>query len=174
MPATNAPRRVHGTHGYVRISEQHCRARVDAAWWDRVRQAQRMELFLNVCWLMLALAAVLGWRQQSQSTRRRSPFVCLLALSCTLILLFPIISESDDLHAMRQEMEESSVKVKAGEGDRSSQASPKLHAPALPASAQAIRPVEVLLGLVESRRLSKPLVTAGARAHNRAPPSLSL
>ena len=133
-----------------------------------------MELFLNVCWLMLALAAVLGWRQQSQSTRRRSPFVCLLALSCTLILLFPIISESDDLHAMRQEMEESSVKVKAGEGDRSSQASPKLHAPALPASAQAIRPGEVLLGLVESRRLSKPLVTAGARAHNRAPPSLSL
>src|SRR5579864_2631847 len=133
-----------------------------------------MELLLNICWLLLALAAVLGWRQHSQCARRRSPIVCLLALSCALILLFPIISESDDLHAMRQEMEESSAKVKAGESDRASHASPKLHAPALPASAHAIRPGEVLLGLVESRSLSKPFITVRAQTRNRAPPSLSL
>jgi len=74
-----------------------------------------MELFLNLCWLSLLLPAWLLWRQRSASTgsvdRGRDPaarplvFIC--ALGCALILLFPVISASDDLHAMRPEMEES-------------------------------------------------------------------
>lgn len=132
-----------------------------------------MEVLLNICWVLLAIAAVLVWRRQSQSARQARPLLCLLALGCTLVLLFPIISESDDLHAMRQEMEESSAKVKAGESDHSHR-SAKLHAPALLISAQAIRPGEVLLGFIESQTLPHPLVTSSARTHNRAPPSLSL
>jgi hypothetical protein len=32
---------------------------------------------------------------------------CLLALGCAVVLLFPVISATDDLRAMRSEMEES-------------------------------------------------------------------
>jgi len=34
--------------------------------------------------------------------------VFLSALGCALVLLFPVISATDDMHAMRAEMEESS------------------------------------------------------------------
>ncbi|MFZ0796879.1 MAG: hypothetical protein WCA13_16860 [Terriglobales bacterium] len=75
-----------------------------------------MELFLNLCWLSLLVPAYLLWRQRTSSTGSDNPpkspaarplvFVC--ALGCVLVLLFPVISASDDLHAMRAEMEESS------------------------------------------------------------------
>jgi hypothetical protein len=71
-----------------------------------------MELFLNLCWLSLLLPAFLLWRQgvgsggrARGSASRSLVFVCVLG--CALILLFPVISASDDLHAMRPEMEES-------------------------------------------------------------------
>jgi hypothetical protein len=80
-----------------------------------------MELFLNLCWLSLLLPAYLLWRQRSCSalagraagriTRGSAvaPLVFLCALACAILLLFPVISASDDLHAMRAEMEESSL-----------------------------------------------------------------
>jgi hypothetical protein len=74
-----------------------------------------MELFLNLCWLSLLLPAWLLWRRRTSSTGSGSPakgpavrpLVFVWALGCALILLFPVISASDDLHAMRPEMEES-------------------------------------------------------------------
>ena len=70
-----------------------------------------MELFLNLCWLSLLLPAwLLWWRRNGAGSPAKSPavgplvFVC--ALGCALILLFPVISATDDLHAMRAEMEE--------------------------------------------------------------------
>jgi hypothetical protein len=83
-----------------------------------------MELFLNLCWLSLLLPGYLLWRQRSFSTSSigrtgnsiagssiespaSSPLIFLCVLGCALILLFPVISASDDLHAMRPEMEES-------------------------------------------------------------------
>jgi hypothetical protein len=74
-----------------------------------------MELFLNLCWLSLLLPACLLWRQRTSSTGSGSPagsaagppLIFLCALGCALVLLFPVISASDDLHAMRPEMEES-------------------------------------------------------------------
>jgi len=75
-----------------------------------------MELFLNLCWLSLLVPAYLVWRQRPSSIsledrRQRpkaSPLIFLCALGCAFVLLFPVISASDDLHAMRAEMEESS------------------------------------------------------------------
>jgi hypothetical protein len=68
-----------------------------------------MELFLNLCWLSLMLPAYLLWRQRTSFAGLRSTpapvFVCILGSA--LVLLFPVISASDDLHAMRPEMEES-------------------------------------------------------------------
>ena len=63
-----------------------------------------MELLLNLCWLLLVPLAFCFWLRQSRS---RSP-QSMLALSCLLFLLFPIISATDDLNAMRQVLEESS------------------------------------------------------------------
>jgi hypothetical protein len=67
-----------------------------------------MELLLNLVWLLLALPGYWLWRRGACAERRVSSLQCLVALGCALILLFPVISASDDLHAMRAEMEESS------------------------------------------------------------------
>jgi hypothetical protein len=63
-----------------------------------------VELLLNLCWLLLIPIAFCFWLRQ---LRFRS-LQAALALSCLLFLLFPIISATDDLNAMRQELEESS------------------------------------------------------------------
>src|SRR5271156_4627703 len=70
-----------------------------------------MELLLNLAWVLLALPAYWLWRRGAAARPARwvSSLQCLLALGCVLVLLFPVISASDDLHAMRAEMEDSSV-----------------------------------------------------------------
>lgn len=69
-----------------------------------------MELLLNLAWILLALPAYWLWRRSfaTRAQGRLSSLQCLLALTCLLVLLFPVISATDDLHAMRAEMEESS------------------------------------------------------------------
>jgi len=74
-----------------------------------------MELLLNLAWLFLALPAYWVWRRgvESRLARRVSALQCLLALACVLILLFPVISATDDLHVMRIEMEDSAASKRA-------------------------------------------------------------
>jgi len=70
-----------------------------------------MELLLNILWLALAVPAVWIWLRKPAYARpqqffgRYRPF---LLLGCALIVLFPVVSATDDLNAMRPEMEESS------------------------------------------------------------------
>jgi hypothetical protein len=68
-----------------------------------------MELLLNLAWLLLALPAFWLWRGARSVPRGRkfSALQCLLALGCMLVVLFPVVSATDDLHAMRNEIEES-------------------------------------------------------------------
>lgn len=67
-----------------------------------------MELLLNLAWLLLALPAYWLWRgRRIVRFGRRSSLQCLLSLACMLVILFPVISATDDLHVMRAEMEES-------------------------------------------------------------------
>lgn len=68
-----------------------------------------MELLLNLLWVLLVMPAFWLWRYSRTAPERRkaSTFHCLLALGCLLVILFPVISATDDLHAMRAEMEES-------------------------------------------------------------------
>jgi hypothetical protein len=67
-----------------------------------------LELLLNLLWLLLAVPAVWVWRQAKcvqpgcPAHSRRN----LLLIACIVLLLFPIISASDDLQAMRPEVEE--------------------------------------------------------------------
>jgi hypothetical protein len=68
-----------------------------------------MELLLNLAWLLLVLPAYGLWRRSRTATRGRkfTSLQCLLALGCLLVILFPVVSATDDLCAMRSEMEES-------------------------------------------------------------------
>lgn len=68
-----------------------------------------MELLLNLTWLLVALPAYWLWRDSRHVAlgRRMSSAQSLLALACMLVVLFPVVSATDDLHAMRTEMEES-------------------------------------------------------------------
>ncbi|HUB02146.1 MAG TPA: hypothetical protein VL983_05650 [Terriglobales bacterium] len=74
-----------------------------------------MELFLNVCWVGLLLPAYLLWRRSASSRPwTRASFVIICTLGSALVMLFPIISASDDLHAVGQAMEESKRSVRHG------------------------------------------------------------
>jgi len=65
-----------------------------------------MELLLNLVWLLLAIPAWWLWRVRRRE-RKFSSLHCLLSLGCMLVVLFPVVSATDDLCAMRAEMEES-------------------------------------------------------------------
>jgi len=124
-----------------------------------------MELFLNLCWLSLVVPAYLLWRQRTSSTSlgsraknpATSPLVFLCVLGCALVLLFPVISASDDLHAMRAEMEESSP-GKRGVGQLTVEKASVWHSPwqNLPAVVAAT----AALGLISEGRLEPVTVTA--------------
>jgi hypothetical protein len=68
-----------------------------------------MELQLNLAWLLLTLPAYWLWRvsRTTHATRKFRSLQCLLAIGCMLVVLFPVVSATDDLCAMRAEMEES-------------------------------------------------------------------
>lgn len=69
-----------------------------------------MELLLNLFWLMLTLPAYLLWRREMASAPKVGHIGsrrCILILGCVLLLLFPVVSATDDLQAMRPEAEES-------------------------------------------------------------------
>jgi hypothetical protein len=84
-----------------------------------------MELLLNLLWLTLALPAIWMWRSEAvraQNGQRFARVRPVLLFGCVLMLLFPVVSATDDLHALPQEMEESTPSkrmVKQAVGDKS-------------------------------------------------------
>ena len=132
-----------------------------------------MELLLNVLWLLLALPAYWLWRRDAGSRAARwvSSLQCLLALGCVVVLLFPVISASDDLHAMRAEMEDSSISkraVRQAGSDRNSAWVNRLQGPsAVVVSAVRLVPPEVKLldvSVACVSPLARPCVFHGGRA----------
>jgi hypothetical protein len=84
-----------------------------------------MELLLNLAWLLLALPAYWLWRasRTTHANRTFGSLQCLLALGCLLVVLFPVVSATDDLRAMRAEMEESPSSkrtIRQASGDKAS------------------------------------------------------
>lgn len=93
-----------------------------------------MELLLNLAWLLLALPACWLWRRSrsAHADHKFTSLQCVLALACLLVMLFPVISATDDLVAMRTEMEESPLgkrSVRQASSDRSSPWKTRPHAP---------------------------------------------
>jgi hypothetical protein len=144
-----------------------------------------MELLLNLIWLTLALPALWMWRRESifararrTQARRRFDRVCpFLILGCVLVLLFPVVSATDDLHAMRQEMEESSPSkrmVKQAVGDKSPTG--LCNASALPAliSPTSFCRSDEACGQVLAVSVPLPKKTRFSKHASRAPPCSSL
>ncbi len=134
-----------------------------------------MELLLNLAWVLLAVPACWLWRQSAQlrGERRFNSLQILLALGCALVLLFPVISASDDLHAMRTEMEDSSSTnkraVRQSSGDKISGGTRLQGPPALVASAAGpIAPQVERLEL--SDRSVSPAASKCVLRGGRAPP----
>jgi len=75
------------------------------------------------------------WRHEVATARRGQrpdSLSCLLALACVLVLLFPVVSATDDLHAMRAEMEEPGATkrtIQSAASDKASTPHVRLHAP---------------------------------------------
>lgn len=63
-----------------------------------------MELLLNVCCLLLIVPGAYLWRTRKPHARA---WRLAIALVCLFFLLLPVISATDDLHAVSQEMEDS-------------------------------------------------------------------
>jgi hypothetical protein len=73
-----------------------------------------MELLLNLIWMALGLVALLGFlrgRRVSSQISRVPYRKSLFALACAVLLLFPVVSASDDLHPTQAVMEESSKRL---------------------------------------------------------------
>jgi hypothetical protein len=138
-----------------------------------------MELLLNLAWLLLVLPAYWIWRQGVVAKRpnRFNSLQGLLALGCLLVLLFPIISATDDLHAMRAEMEEpgaSKRSVRQASPDKFSVKVSRLHnSPAIPENASpfALSCDSWRESVITS---SSPLATTSILRAGRAPPIFRL
>jgi hypothetical protein len=135
-----------------------------------------MELFLNLCWLSLLLPACLLWRRQRSSATGSNrpaarPLLFLCVLGCSLVLLFPVISASDDLHAMSPEMEESERALRhAGHCGCTIHALTHSAPPLLPSSG-ALTPVFEQIGNVFPFTPEMLPAISGYVPTGRAPPS---
>ncbi|HYX69426.1 MAG TPA: hypothetical protein VE825_09860 [Terriglobales bacterium] len=70
-----------------------------------------MEIVLNLCWLALVVAAFGLWLRQPQFRGRALQHTlewaaAAVVLACVLVLIFPIISASDDVRTAREFLEE--------------------------------------------------------------------
>jgi hypothetical protein len=135
-----------------------------------------MELLLNIIWVMLAIPACWAWQRhwRTEAEARLHPVRGLLVLVCSLVLLFPVISATDDLHPMRPEMEE------AGPSKRSvkncgSQAITPWTGGQIPAQfcAAAFRFPSPLVTIFDQAKPGEPAIARSApvmRDAGRAPP----
>lgn len=134
-----------------------------------------MELLLNLAWMLLALPAYWLWRDSRTASRKFQPSHSLLALGCMLVILFPVISATDDLHAMRAEMEESpNSKRGACQAASDKSSTPKsLAQPALNVARMSFSAGDWAWYEVPSEGVSTVTIAPVIRA-TRAPPGLPL
>jgi hypothetical protein len=135
-------------------------------------RAQSMELLLNVAWLFLMLPAYLLWCAGRSASRGRgqNQFYYLLALGCMLVLLFPVVSASDDVCAMQDCTEESASTIRQASNDRPSGC--RWHAfPALAGAAYSAIEYGEAWHALPTQVLFKPIPAMVERS-GRAPPPI--
>lgn len=136
-----------------------------------------MEVLLNAIWLLVAIAAFLFWRPErcrdNSRGRGRTSSYGIVALACALVLLFPVISLTDDLNAEQASMEDSSRAVMKARNMvygclRAGVSSFIAAVPHAPISAAALHLSSGTAVLVETLLLRLPLILAH---EGRSPPS---
>jgi hypothetical protein len=71
-----------------------------------------MELLLNVIWMTLAMGAFWIFLHSRPATGRHVSYhKSLIALACVTLLLFPIVSASDDLHPTQALVEDATKRI---------------------------------------------------------------
>lgn len=137
-----------------------------------------MELLLNLVWLMLALPAYWIWRREARSAcegNAGKSVRSVLVLTCILMLLFPVISATDDLHFIRPEMEEStsSKRTLKQAADDKAPSSLKVAASPLAVSAEitVLEPTVCACGLVFISAITPPLSISHESLPLRGPPA---
>lgn len=73
-----------------------------------------MELLLNLVWIAIALGAFSVFARGGGTFSRlaKIPYwKAVLALACVLVLLFPVVSASDDLHPTQAVLEDATKRI---------------------------------------------------------------
>jgi len=135
-----------------------------------------MELLLNLVWLMLALPALLLSRR-AQRSAKDSGQICrtnsFVLLGCLLLLLFPVISATDDLLAFRFAMEESSATkrlVKQSAGPKVCLAGDEGGTPAKPHNVESYAPDNEFCNAASTSAAVLPQHNPASTMGCRAPP----
>ena len=133
-----------------------------------------MELFLNLLWLTLVVPAVLIWRghSSSKSLWHLRSFRAIVLLGCLLVLLFPVVSATDDLHPIRNEIEESSPSrraVKQAQGPHAQDWTP-IAPPALPVATSSFNFTSEVCGSVSEHLSVVPGQILAVTVSDRSPP----
>jgi beta-lactamase regulating signal transducer with metallopeptidase domain len=129
-----------------------------------------MELLLNLIWVVLAVSALYAWSRRRNHPQSRPH---LIALICLLALLFPVISATDDLNAMRSEMEDSSPSkrsLKQAATGKTAWQQTIHNPPALPLSAFVVMPQGEIFRVVITTRPLRLSRLSRAVPSDRAPP----
>jgi hypothetical protein len=138
-----------------------------------------MELLLNLLWLIGIPAFGVWWLRSGSGvgTGRIARIQQIALLGCMLVLLFPVVSATDDLHPIRPEIEESSSskRIQQAAADQSStHFSPFGAPPALLSSGLVSAPSFEVLGHVHFLSESAPEQAQFSFDASRAPPAFFL
>ncbi|MGH9712518.1 MAG: hypothetical protein ACRD5M_04370 [Candidatus Acidiferrales bacterium] len=138
-----------------------------------------MESFLNILWLLIAVATITLWRMRWIGQRHvvsRRPLLEWTALACALVLLFFAVSLTDDLHSDVMLADDCFTGRRHTICAHSSQHSGNIIKSIAPATLLQSDPVESLREIervVLLNRFWKSLIQCDA-ASARAPPTLPL
>jgi len=135
-----------------------------------------MELGLNLLWLLLAVASLsLVWRGEDLCSRAGwQAWRRILALACALVIFFPVISLTDDLHAAPLVMEDSNPARRLAKSSAAPGAAARLYRSLLPFTVAAgLKPDAAVprLGLLAAWGIRFLAAAPVRRPNLRGPPS---
>jgi hypothetical protein len=138
-----------------------------------------MELTLNLFWLLLMIPALWVWHQASLkgAHKRTHSLRCLLIVGGIMMVLFPVVSATDDLQMMRPEVEETGTRNRSGSsyhGKLSASPDDPVSSFAILAAPFRLHLTSTVVALAVQSPVAAPVArTIGANA-GRAPPDSSL
>lgn len=135
-----------------------------------------MELLLNIIWLGLIVPAIWLWRRKPQCVpHAQTPYRAFIILGCALLLLFPVVSASDDLNALRPEMEDSNPSAGLFKNSAGSKSTISIHATGTyQRSMIAFIPLDDQHGQISISSPELPELAPRALRVSRGPPAKNL